>query len=909
MGVYLSVHKHGTGDTFQNLEDKLVSLQYDKACRLGGGLQSVDLKMTLTEATYYVRPGNWLVLRGEQGFALAFAYVDTVSAGCTRDSRGALVSDTVHVTCISWFELLMRTQLYVPLGDYDRPVGTIMSTQEWTTITAHVIDQYTLGAVGYSLAFLFRNIARVRLPESMGGELLSEAIDVVYNEDSRAAYAPGRVLEEVAKEGALPAQLTSTYFQAGVADFLTNAFLPDQRLVEMFTSLEPYEPREQTLQSTMPSGRIADDNRVLRGVTVAKTTAGSVLAGAQAMVSNQKAAAQELSLILKGEMLPPLAPEVQPQNFDIHEPSLENNSKLAKFLGRRAVLIYRTPPWRVRPLYESAVAGGSYHTVHDTMLDSLWPGARAAADALNKTPVRGSVKAQAVSIKTDIDTMARGSLRGTPGINPIVTKVSTTTSVDNLKFTVASANPRGFKDLLDKNTALLQDLAARNTNSQQTWLYERDPIKLYPELVRSFKVNWSDAARMNVSTIGIGLGSGGTVESADWAGLPIVVDDSVRNHGARVARPVWPFTATNTSGDYLRSVAAQLMQFGQANHRYGNGTFSLNYTDAMDAATADFVLSLPAGEVVSCVLTDQLDTFYAYADTVSHRWVRAADGSESAETQLTFSRGLWGFEDQEVRNALVPVPLTSPVQVTAGGPVAQPAAAPGPSTGVGTKDAVAYAEIDWYAHVTEADRSSSGAVYKMFVESKFGTKDVKPKPSQVPWWCGVAVSAWLVRAGLNTAHATSWYHVRDVEAFFTYSAHPNLVPSRVKTKIGGRPIEQVYSDAGEPRIWVDATAIRATAVQDLDLRRDDVLLINHYGATNVAQHIVLVRSYDKLTGRLETIEGNAHGLGPSGQAYGTSEDSAVVVNIRLLTVPANLKKLYGYGRLSALDYDKTLDPS
>jgi hypothetical protein len=216
---------------------------------------------------------------------------------------------------------------------------------------------------------------------------------------------------------------------------------------------------------------------------------------------------------------------------------------------------------------------------------------------------------------------------------------------------------------------------------------------------------------------------------------------------------------------------------------------------------------------------------------------------------------------------------------------------------------VGIAELDWRAHVGEHDRSPGGGLDRIFRESGWGP--CPPPGTSVPDWCGFTVCAWWLRAGLNKAHDQSFYHAKNVEAFFTYGARGNVNPARLRTEVslpsGWEKVATFHLRAGDPRRWTDAVKIRTTPLPALDFKPGDIVLINHHGKTDEAHHITMVRSWD---GRyLERIEGNASyrigGRGPNGEKW---TDSVVTVRMDLAD-PAQKAKLYGVGRLSTLDCD------
>lgn len=213
--------------------------------------------------------------------------------------------------------------------------------------------------------------------------------------------------------------------------------------------------------------------------------------------------------------------------------------------------------------------------------------------------------------------------------------------------------------------------------------------------------------------------------------------------------------------------------------------------------------------------------------------------------------------------------------------------------------AVAAAEQDWHAGTSEADLSSKGLLAAIFRDSGWSKSGVDKKPDgKAKDWCGMAVVAWFKRVGLDLDHCMTFWATSNVHSCFTYSRRGSTHRTMKKVRVNGawRLIEAWHAEQGSVRHWYDFNAVRTTDLAQLDVRPGDVVLINHNGKTDGAHHIAMVRSWNGTT--LETIEGNASGLGPAGQ----TRHDAVVVNQRDLSVPAQRKKVFGIGRLSAQDF-------
>lgn len=213
--------------------------------------------------------------------------------------------------------------------------------------------------------------------------------------------------------------------------------------------------------------------------------------------------------------------------------------------------------------------------------------------------------------------------------------------------------------------------------------------------------------------------------------------------------------------------------------------------------------------------------------------------------------------------------------------------------------AIAAAEQDWNAGTSEADLSPKGLLAAIFRDSGWSILGVDRGPDdKAKDWCGMAVVSWLKRAGLDRDHRATFWATSNVHSCFTYSRRGSAHRTMKQVKVNGawRLIEAWHAEQGSVRLWYDFDAVRTTDLAQLDVRPGDVALINHLGKTDGAHHITMVRRWDGKV--LETIEGNATGLGPAGER----RREAVVINQRDLADPAQRKKIFGIGRLSAQDF-------
>jgi hypothetical protein len=160
----------------------------------------------------------------------------------------------------------------------------------------------------------------------------------------------------------------------------------------------------------------------------------------------------------------------------------------------------------------------------------------------------------------------------------------------------------------------------------------------------------------------------------------------------------------------------------------------------------------------------------------------------------------------------------------------------------------------------------------IFADSGFaGRQSLRPNGTRDDW-CGMFVAASMFRgAALDKNVRMAFAHTDNVRDFFSYSGRP-INDSRTPLSIWAEGrwwrVREYHEQRGLPRRWVSGRG-----VQGADIRPGDVALIRHAGVQpdgEVANHIVMVDSWDPLTGRLVTVEGNVkEGIRP--EAAGSAE--------------------------------------
>ena len=237
-------------------------------------------------------------------------------------------------------------------------------------------------------------------------------------------------------------------------------------------------------------------------------------------------------------------------------------------------------------------------------------------------------------------------------------------------------------------------------------------------------------------------------------------------------------------------------------------------------------------------------------------------------------------------------------------------------------------------------RRARSAVDDIFADSGFATKQAVEKVTsaagveseQIFDWCGMFVAAGMFRgAGLDKDMRKAFAHTDNVYDFFNYTAHINDERTPLSIWADGRwwLVSDYHLQRGVRRTWMEKPSIDLAKI-----RPGDVLLIRHWDKKPdraIANHIVMVDSFDPATGRLVTIEGNIQeGIRPDaegdatrvadgGLANAPAERDASVVHVRNMqdqatTTPDKThavgpyverggRTVFGVGRPSLVDFE------
>jgi hypothetical protein len=246
-------------------------------------------------------------------------------------------------------------------------------------------------------------------------------------------------------------------------------------------------------------------------------------------------------------------------------------------------------------------------------------------------------------------------------------------------------------------------------------------------------------------------------------------------------------------------------------------------------------------------------------------------------------------------------------------------------------DAATQAEADKALRGKQGAKDGLNAVFADSGFNRYGAQAIMTRSGWQPHdWCGMFVVRHLFRsAGLDAELRAGFMEVGNVKDFFNYTqlANASRIPVTVWVPEESRwmDLREFHRLRGSERTWTPRATIQAEIESGgAPFRSGDTLLINHSGG-DVAQHIVMVDSYDATTGALRTIEGNTLGIRSNGEGLASrnregelaadSGETSVGIHVREMRGDLGDREgrgayqnkagntVLGCGRLSAADFE------
>lgn len=227
------IHSHYAPDGRPtDISSRVVSGSWARSLDAPYGGAGFTFKCRYEEKNRLVNNGDWVVIRDPFGVAYDLFYVEKVTYKLSNLATGASTM-TGSVTCTPWLGMLGKVQVVIP--NRNTGVGTVIPPLEWLGGLWATAAPFWDGKLGEALTSFFTTFAKVRLPASLGGELLSECIKVVYDEDTALRYAPGllKTMDPVYALGGLPTNVPWNFNTVSVLEAMAKMFVASPMLIEM----------------------------------------------------------------------------------------------------------------------------------------------------------------------------------------------------------------------------------------------------------------------------------------------------------------------------------------------------------------------------------------------------------------------------------------------------------------------------------------------------------------------------------------------------------------------------------------------------------------------------------------------------------------------------------------------------
>jgi hypothetical protein len=308
--IRVTIHRHEVSPI--DVTDRVESVSIRESVRAPWG--SISLRLALPNKSPMfggIAVGDWVVVTDESDAALGWGIVpfqrhDDRANGPVIDNAGRTIE------AVSWLDYLGQVDLLLANGR-SQTVGTMFNTVDWQKLVIES-QRRVSGQLGEVMATMLRTVARILLPDSLGGEYVGDGVRVVHDDVTARAYAP-RVTVDPVYGPSWGGFQTSMPSGGRALSVLLAGMAGDERLIEIFPARAAGGSfsRETTIQQA------SDDQLDPFGATRRKLLRDSGLAG-------------------------PDLPRFKTVTRNEQRPAV------SRALGITPVLVYRHAPWRTTPL-------------------------------------------------------------------------------------------------------------------------------------------------------------------------------------------------------------------------------------------------------------------------------------------------------------------------------------------------------------------------------------------------------------------------------------------------------------------------------------------------------------------------------------------------------------------------------
>lgn len=195
--------------------------------------------------------GFWVVLWGPNPnapsgseTALHWGRCISIVLGVMLSDAGLVESLPVTLECESWLSLLQKSRIALSAGRGWGRDGFVFALKTWSRRVKDLLKSLGVEEPGSIFASVWRTLVKVSLPNSLVGgkdgqpRPIGEAIPLCFDADTVGKHAPLRLPQQKSVVG-YAINTFSAYIPSGnLWDWLSQSFLADPNMVELFPSLE-----------------------------------------------------------------------------------------------------------------------------------------------------------------------------------------------------------------------------------------------------------------------------------------------------------------------------------------------------------------------------------------------------------------------------------------------------------------------------------------------------------------------------------------------------------------------------------------------------------------------------------------------------------------------------------------------
>lgn len=220
---------------------------------------TIEFTLVLPWANRNLAPviGDWVVLRSLSGTPYAWGVIAQEPAPGIEGGVGAvgsIASAGITFRAVSWLRYLREAQIFAsPYAIAGRPtsIGTYFSGEDWVARVESLMDELVRGTLGTALVQATTSMMRIQLPPTLGGGMLGDAVQVVYDNESALQAQLQRYRCDPVRGPRIMSAASCFPETTNVLDYLLGIFVPDRRLVEFFETLAPLRQESQATRDAL----------------------------------------------------------------------------------------------------------------------------------------------------------------------------------------------------------------------------------------------------------------------------------------------------------------------------------------------------------------------------------------------------------------------------------------------------------------------------------------------------------------------------------------------------------------------------------------------------------------------------------------------------------------------------------